>query len=131
VPEPKKTKTAGLGTKKDFAIYLGIIIAAGILLFYLLGDARQTLAAIIFLATVLGTLMFWRFRLAIAFLGLVLLLTTKTVDLSTAIEFMNLDVILFLAGMMVIMAVLRESGFLRWLLDRTGIIPEQTTSTDN
>ena len=116
MPEPQKTKTTGLGTKKDFAIYLGIIVAAGISLFYLLRDTQQTLAVTIFLATVLGTLMFWRFRLAIAFLGLVLLLVTRTVDLSTAIEFMNLDVILFLVGMMVIMGVLRESGFLRWLL---------------
>ena len=116
MPEPKTTKTTGLGTKKDFVIYLGIIIATGISLFYLLRDANQTLAAIIFLATVLGTLMFWRFRLAIAFLGLVLLLITKTVDLSTAIEFMNLDVILFLVGMMVIVGLLRQSGLFRWLL---------------
>ena len=116
MPEPKKTKTTGLGTKRDFAIYLGIIIATGISLFYLLGDAKQTLAATIFLATVLGTLMFWRFRVAIAFLGLVLLLITKTVDLSTAIESMNLDVILFLVGMMVIIGLLRQCGFFRWLL---------------
>jgi len=116
VPEPEKTKTTGLGTKKDFAIYLGIIIAAGIGFFFLLSDTQQTIAITIFLATVLGTLMFWKFRLAIAFLGLVLLLATQTVDLPTAIEFMNLDVILFLMGMMVIMGVLRESGFLRWLL---------------
>ena len=116
MPEPEKTKTTGLGTKKDFAIYLGIIIAAGIGFFFLLSDTQQTIAITIFLATVLGTLMFWKFRLAIAFLGLVLLLATQTVDLPTAIEFMNLDVILFLMGMMVIMGVLRESGFLRWLL---------------
>ena len=116
MPEPKKTKTAGLGTRRDFAIYLGIIIAAGILLFYLLRDIRQTLAATIFLVTVLGTLMFWKFRVAIAFLGLVLLLITRTVDLSTAIDFMNLDVILFLVGMMVIVGLLRQVGFFRWLL---------------
>ena len=113
MPEPK---TTGLGTKRDFAIYLGIIIAAGISLFFLLGDTQQTLAATIFLATVLGTLMFWKFRLAIAFLGLVLLLTTRTVDLSTAIEFMNLEVILFLVGMMVIVGLLRQVGLFRWLL---------------
>ena len=116
MPEPRKTKTTGLGTKRDFAIYLGITIAAGISLFFLLGDTQQTLAATIFLATVLGTLMFWKFRLAIAFLGLVLLLTTKTVDLSTAIEFMNLEVILFLVGMMVIVGLLRQVGLFRWLL---------------
>ena len=113
MPEPK---TTGLGTKRDFAIYLGIIIAAGISLFFLLRDTQQTLAATIFLATVLGTLMFWKFRLAIAFLGLVLLLTTRTVDLSTAIEFMNLEVILFLVGMMVIVGLLRQVGLFRWLL---------------
>lgn len=55
MPEPK---TTGLGTKRDFAIYLGIVVAAGISLFFLLRDDRQTLAFTIFLATVLGTLMF-------------------------------------------------------------------------
>ena len=62
--------------------------------------------------------MFWKFRVAIAFLGLVLLLITKTVDLPTAIEFMNLEVILFLVGMMVMFGLLRQSGFFPWLLDK-------------
>ena len=113
MPDPK---TTGLGTKRDFAIYLGIIIAAGVGFFFLLRDSQQTLALIIFLATVLGTLMFWKFRVGIAFIGLVLLLVTRTVDLSTAIEFMNLDVILFLVGMMVIVGLLRKAGVFRWLL---------------
>jgi len=113
VPEPK---TTGLGTKREFAIYLGIVGATGIGLSLLLTDARQTLALTIFLATVFGTLMFWKFRVAIAFVGLVLLLITRTVDLTTAIEFMNLHVILFLVGMMVIVGLLRRCGFFRWLL---------------
>jgi len=111
-----KPETTGLGTKRDFAIYLGIVVAASISLFFLLRDARQTLAFTIFLATVLGTLMFWKFRVAIAFLGLVLLLITRTVDLTTAIKFMNLHIILFLVGMMVIVGLLRRCGFFRWLL---------------
>ena len=109
-------KTTGLGTKRELAIYLGIVAAAAIGLFFLLGDERQTLAFTIFLATVFGTLMFWKFRVAIAFLGLVLLLVTQTVDLTTAIESMNLEVILFLVGMMVIVGLLRRCGFFRWLL---------------
>ena len=113
MPEPK---TTGLGTKREFAIYLGIVGATGIGLSLLLTDARQTLALTIFLATVFGTLMFWKFRVAIAFVGLVLLLITRTVDLTTAIEFMNLHVILFLVGMMVIVGLLRRCGFFRWLL---------------
>ena len=113
MPEPE---TTGLGTKRDFAIYLGIVVAVGIGLFLLLRDAKQTLAAIIFLATVFGTLMFWKIRVAIAFLGLVLLLITQTVNLTTAVKFMNLHVILFLVGMMVIVGLLRRCGFFRWLL---------------
>jgi len=115
VPE---TKPTGLGTKRDFAIYIGIVVAAGIGFLLLLSYTRQTLASTIFLATVLGTLMFWKFRVAIAFLGLVLLLVTQTVDLTTAIEFMNLHIILFLVGMMVIVGLLRRCGFFRWLLSQ-------------
>jgi len=105
-----------VGTKKEFTIYLILVVSIGFLLFFLLRDARQTLAATIFLATVIGTLMFWRFRVAIAFLGIVLLLLTRTIDLQHTIDFMSLDVILFLVGMMVIVGLLRQSGFFRWLL---------------
>ena len=105
-----------VGTKKEFTIYLILNIAIGILLYFLLKDITQTLAATIFMATVIGTLMFWRFRVAIAFIGIVLLLLTGTIDLSHTIEFMSLDVILFLVGMMVIVGLLRQSGFFRWLL---------------
>jgi Na+/H+ antiporter NhaD/arsenite permease-like protein len=111
-----KSETTGLGTKRDLAIYLVVVVAAAIGLFLLLRDARQTLAFTIFLATVFGTLMFWKIRVAIAFLGLVLLLVTRTVDMPTAITFMNLNVILFLVGMMVIVGLLRRCGFFRWLL---------------
>jgi Na+/H+ antiporter NhaD/arsenite permease-like protein len=118
MPGVEQTKTAGLGTLWDFIIYGGIVCATGVLLFFLLRDVRQTLAAVTFIATVLGTLMFWKFRVGIAFLGLVLLLFTRAVDLTTAIDFMQLDVILFLVAMMVIVGVLRQSGFFRWLLVR-------------
>lgn len=105
-----------IGTPKEFAIFLALVIGIGVLLYFLLKDAKQTLAATIFMATVIGTLMFWRFRVAIAFLGIVLLLLTRTIDLPHTIEFMSLDVIVFLVGMMVIVGLLRQSGFFRWLL---------------
>jgi Na+/H+ antiporter NhaD/arsenite permease-like protein len=76
----------------------------------------QTIAATIFTALVIGTLMFWRFRVAIAFIGIVILLLTRTIDLSHTIEFMSLDVIIFLVGMMILVGLLRRSGFFRWLL---------------
>lgn len=105
-----------VGTKKQFISYLAINIAIGTFLYFLLPTVQQAIAGTIFLALVIGTLMFWRFRVAIAFLGIVLLLLTGTIDLEHTIKFMSLDVILFLVGMMVIVALLRRSGFFRWLL---------------
>jgi Na+/H+ antiporter NhaD/arsenite permease-like protein len=60
--------------------------------------------------------MFWRFKVAIAFVGVVILLLTRTIDLPSTLEFMNVDVIIFLIGMMVVAGFLRRSGFFRWLL---------------
>ena len=105
-----------VGTRKQFIIYLAINIVIGVLLYWVLKDFKQTLAGTVFLALVIGTLMFWRFRVAIAFLGIVILLLTGTIDLSHTIQFMSLDVIIFLVGMMVIVGLLRRSGFFRWLL---------------
>jgi len=105
-----------VGTPKEFVIYVVVNIAIGFGLYFLLHDMQQTLAGTIFLALVIGTLMFWRFRVAIAFIGIVVLLLTRTIDLQHTLEFMNLDVILFLVGMMIIVGLLRRSGFFRWLL---------------
>lgn len=115
--EPKEFEGTGpVGTKKQFAIFLAVNTAIGIGLFYVLQNSHQTLAATIFIALVIGTLMFWRFRVAIAFIGIVILLLTRTIDLKHTIEFMSLDVIIFLVGMMVVVGMLRRSGFFRWLL---------------
>ena len=105
-----------VGTPKEFVLYVVVNIAIGFGLYFLLQDMQQTLAGTIFLALVIGTLMFWRFRVAIAFIGIVVLLLTRTIDLQHTLEFMNLDVILFLVGMMIIVGLLRRSGFFRWLL---------------
>ena len=81
-----------VGTKKEFAIYMAINIAIGFGLYSVLQNVTQTIAATIFIALVIGTLMFWRFRVAIAFIGIVVLLLTRTIDLQHTIEFMSLDV---------------------------------------
>jgi len=105
-----------VGTKKELIIYLAINAAIGVGLYFLLDNTLQALAGTIFIALVIGTLMFWRFRVGIAFIGVVLLLLTGTIDLTHTLEFMSLDVILFLVGMMVVVGLLRRSGFFRWLL---------------
>jgi Na+/H+ antiporter NhaD/arsenite permease-like protein len=112
----KELKRGGIpGTPRQFAIFAAIVIAIAFLCYWGLRDIHQTLAATVCIALVVGTLMFWRFRVAIAFIGMVVLLLTRTVDLEHAIEFMNLDVIVFLVGMMVVVALFRETGFFNWL----------------
>jgi len=76
----------------------------------------QVIASSIFLATVLGTLMFWSFRVGIAFIGIALLLLTRVIDVEHTVEFAALDVILFLVGMMITVGLLREVGVFRWLM---------------
>jgi len=76
----------------------------------------QSLAIAIFSASILGTLFFWDFRLGFAFLGTSILLFTRTIDMEHVIQFASLDVILFLVGMMVIVALLKESGFFAWIV---------------
>ncbi|TRZ50552.1 hypothetical protein D4Q80_00065 [bacterium] len=79
-------------------------------------NTQQMLAVSIFSASVFATLLFWDFRVAIAFIGIALLLITKTVDLENMVKFASLEVILFLVGMMVLVGLLKEVGFFAWLV---------------
>ena len=54
--------------------------------------------------------------MAISFLGVAILLVTKTIDLENLVRFASLEVILFLVGMMVLVGLLREVGLFAWLV---------------
>lgn len=103
------------GTPRQFGIFTVVVAAVALLCYWGLKDVHQTIAATGCVALILGTLMFWRFRVALAFIAIVVLLVTQTMDLGHAIQFMNLDVIVFLIGMAVIVALLRDTGFFNWL----------------
>ncbi|RJP29555.1 MAG: hypothetical protein C4533_00750 [Candidatus Omnitrophota bacterium] len=77
---------------------------------------HQALSIGIFSASILGTLLFWDFRLAFAFWGVSILMLTKTIDLENMIKFSSLEVILFLVGMMVLVGLLKDSGFFAWIV---------------
>lgn len=81
-------------------------------------DGRQVLATAIFSGFILGTLLFWKFRLAFAFLGIVALLATDVLDLPHLIEFASLDIILFLVGMMVVVGFLEERRFFEAVIEK-------------
>ena len=77
----------------------------------------QVLALALFSSMVLGTLFFWVSRLIFAFLAVGVLLALGLLDVAHLIEFANLDVILFLVGMMLVVGYLEERGFFEGVLE--------------
>ena len=89
----------------------------------------QILSATVFTVTVLATLFFWRFRLAIAFLGIAVLMGCNVLSLDHFIESCELPVIMFLVGMMVTIAVLKELGLFTWIIQLVISIKGMTGGT--
>ncbi|QHI70741.1 ArsB/NhaD family transporter [Tichowtungia aerotolerans] len=87
---------------------------------------QQSAATSVFLAIILGTLFFWNFRLAIAFLGIGVLIFTKSLDIDHFVKEASLPVILFLVGMMIIVGALRDLGFFTWIVQSIISIPNIT-----
>ncbi len=87
---------------------------------------QQAVATAVFLAIILGTLFFWNFRLAIAFLGIGVLIFTKSLDIEHFVKEASLPVILFLVGMMIIVGALRDLGFFTWIVQSILSIPNIT-----
>lgn len=79
-------------------------------------NTHQSFSITILSASILGTLLFWDFRLSFAFLGTSVLLVSKTIDLEHMIKFSSLEVILFLVGMMVLIGLLKDSGVFAWIV---------------
>jgi len=101
---------------KKFILLILISLGLGIFTKHIGLNSQQALAISIFSASILGTLFFWDFRVAISFLGVAILLVTKTIDLENLVRFASLEVILFLVGMMVLVGLLREVGLFAWLV---------------
>jgi Na+/H+ antiporter NhaD/arsenite permease-like protein len=77
---------------------------------------QQTISVTIFLMIIMSTLFFWDFRLAIAFIGLPVLMLTGTMEMEIFKDHCSLEVILFLVGMMVVVGGLRDLGFFTWII---------------
>ncbi len=99
-----------------FTVLIFVSIFSGLITYVLGLTAHQALSFGIFIASVMGTLFFWEFRLSFAFLGTALLLMTKAIDLDHFLRLTTLEVILFLAGMMIIVSLLKDTGFFAWLV---------------
>lgn len=81
-------------------------------------SGRQVLAVAVFASFIVGTLLFWPFRLAFALAGIAVLLASGLLDIAHLIEFASLDVILFLVGMMIVIGYLENQHFFENALDR-------------
>jgi len=81
-------------------------------------SAEQVASVTIFASLIVGTLLFWRFRLAFALVGIAAMLGLGLLDTDTMIEFAGFDMILFLVGMMVVVGFLEEKKFFEHLLGK-------------
>ena len=113
-----------MNTKFVFKIIaLMVLVFTAAVLGYFFGfNPSQITAICTFTASILGTLLFWNFRLSFAFLGCSILLFTKIITIEEFIMYSSLEVIFFLIGMMILAGFLKEVGFFAWILSRTIIL---------
>lgn len=84
-----------------------------------IGLAPQPLAVVAtctFIAVICTTLFFWTHRVAVALLGVAVLIGSRAMTLHGMLRATELDIIFFLIGMMVIVGALKDLGFLTWVI---------------
>ena len=98
--------------------FFGLVAGIPLLLSVILAplNSAQILSLVIFTSFIAGSLFFWQFRNAFAFIGIALLLACNVLDIEHLILFANLELILFLVAMMIIVAFLEERGVFNWLV---------------
>ncbi|NQT90250.1 MAG: hypothetical protein HQ558_03250 [Candidatus Omnitrophica bacterium] len=81
-------------------------------------NSSQIITLVAFSLTILGTLLFWEFRLSFAFLGTTIILFSGVARLQDFLRLSSMEIIFFLIGMMVLVGFLKEIGLFTWLLQR-------------
>ena len=77
---------------------------------------NQVIAVVTFIVIILATLLFWELRLAVAFIGISVMLAANVTTLPEMMEKAELHIILFLVGMMTLVGVLKDLGLFTWLI---------------
>lgn len=78
-------------------------------------DQIQIIAISAFTISVLGTFLYWKYKLLLALISVTALLMLGVMDIETLIESAEFDIILFLFAMTIIVVPLKRAGFFRWL----------------
>ena len=79
-------------------------------------DFAQTATLAVFSGVIATTLFFWERRVAAAFIGVSVLIATHAMTLQSILKATELDIIFFLVGMMIVVGVLKDLGFLTWVI---------------
>jgi len=79
---------------------------------------KQQVATTVFLGIICSTLFFWEMRLSFGFIGLTTLMLLGLLDVPHLVEFANLDLILFLIGMMLVIGFLEEKRFFEHVIEQ-------------
>ena len=96
----------------------------GLILIYILFSLAgiftnsQVVSITVFLGIILSILLFWRLRVAFAFIGIFVLLVAGLIDVPHLVEFAGLDIVIFLIGMMIVVGFLEERHFFEYILNR-------------
>jgi Na+/H+ antiporter NhaD/arsenite permease-like protein len=69
-----------------------------------------------FIGVICTTLFFWPHRVAVAFLGIAILIGSQAMTLRGLLQATELDIIFFLIGMMIIVGALKDLGVLTWVI---------------
>lgn len=103
---------------KKYYVYPIILAAVATTSNFLGMYFMQIVAITIFSGLIAGTLLFWRFRLAFALMGVALMLGLGLINTRILVEFAGLDIILFLAGMMIVIGYLEERHFFKHIIEK-------------
>ncbi|MEM4348098.1 MAG: SLC13 family permease [Candidatus Anstonellaceae archaeon] len=104
---------------KKGIVYIVALLVSSLILNVGLGlNIKQTIATALVLGLVLGTVLFWDIRLAFALIGSFVLISFGLLGIEKFIEFSSLNIILFLAGMMLFIGYLEKRAFFEYLIFR-------------
>lgn len=101
---------------------LAAIVASVSALGWFFGLTRNGVQAVtlaVFSMVIATTLLFWERRVAAAFFGIAVLVASHAMTLSDVMKSTELDIIFFLIGMMIVVGVLKDFGFLAWIIQTT------------
>ena len=102
--------------KAFFMVYLSALAGWGAQRIGIAPTQLSVIAVCTFVAVISTTLFFWTHRVAVAFLGVAVLIGSRAMTLQGLLRSTELDIILFLVGMMIIVGALKDLGVPTWII---------------